>query len=372
MYKVEKCGDQFWCLLDVHTTMPPLLSFRWLESTLKEKALGTQKSYMDSVKLFYDFWFQKHGISLDYSFYRTNYQGVEAIAVELDAFWDFLIADKQITNIALLPSSIYTTEESNRKKRTAAKHCSVVCNFIKFLSSTYITASYVDEDRNTLRRLRAETTSRLDEAREKFNNFKKSATKVSNNFDDLKSLTEEQYVDFFKVLQPDVMKPMKNNKTGVIEWEMIQPNPLNPIVTYEVQMRNYLLTNLLVKYGLRIGESLLLRKNSFKKSRTVENSWIMSIRNLTDDVLDDSVIEDERNNKPQIKTKFSNRHIHITANDYKNLMAYYKFIRSPEARHDFIFSASTSPFKPSSYSTMITQFKSVAESFKEHYPEHMA
>ncbi len=370
MYKVEKCGDQFWCILDVQTTMPPLLSFRWLESKLKEKKLGTQKSYMDSVKLFYDFWLQKHGVSLDYSFYRTDYQDVEAMIVELDAFWDFLMADKQITNITTLPFSINATEEINRKKRTAAKHCGVVCNFIKFLNSTYISASYVDEDRNILRRLRAETESRLDEAREKYNKFYKSADKASNNFDDLKSLTEEQYEDFFKVLLPDVMKPLKNDKTGVVEWELIKQNPLNPIVSYEVQMRNYLLTNLLVKYGLRIGESLLLRKNSFKKSRTIENSWIMSVRNLTDDALDDSAIEDERNNKPQIKTKFSNRHIHITANDYKNLMTYYRFIRSPEAKHDFIFSASTSPFKPSSYSTVMTQFKVVTESFKKHFPEH--
>ncbi|UPR54836.1 site-specific integrase [Vibrio cyclitrophicus] len=370
MYKVENCGDQFWCILDVQTTMPPLLAFRWLESNLKANALGTQKSYMDSVKLFYDFWLQKHGISLDYSFYRTNYQDVEAMIVELDAFWDFLMADKQITNITALPSSIIAIEETNRKKRTAAKHCGVVCNFIKFLNSTYITTSYVDEDRNTLRRLRAETESRLVEAREKFNKFNKSAAKASNNFDDLKSLTGEQYEDFFKVLLPDVMKPLKNDKTRVIEWELIKLNPLNPMVTYEVQMRNYLLTNLLVKYGLRIGESLLLRKNSFKKSLTVENSWIMSVRNLTDDALDDSAIEDERNNKPQIKTKFSNRHIHIAADDYKNLMTYYHFIRSSGAKHDFIFSASTSPFKPTSYSTVMTQFKAVTESFREHFPEH--
>lgn len=51
MYKVEKCGDEFWCILDVQTTMPPLLSFRWLESQLKENALGTQKSYNVSDKL---------------------------------------------------------------------------------------------------------------------------------------------------------------------------------------------------------------------------------------------------------------------------------------------------------------------------------
>ncbi|MBF4427896.1 hypothetical protein, partial [Vibrio anguillarum] len=81
------------------------------------------------------------------------------------------MADKQITNITALPSSFNATEETNRKKRTAAKHCGVVCNFIKFLNSTYISASYIDEDRNTLRRLRAETKSRLDEAREKFNKF---------------------------------------------------------------------------------------------------------------------------------------------------------------------------------------------------------
>ena len=370
MYKVEKCGEEFWCILDVQTTMPPLLPFRWLESELIEKALGTQKSYMDSVKLFYDFWLQKHGVSLDYSFYRNDYQDVEAIIVELDAFWDFLLADKQLTNINALPSSTIATDETNKKKRTAAVHCGVVSNFIKFLNSNYISASYVDEDRNTLWRLRAETESRLVEARKKFNKFKNSADKNSNSFNDLKSLTESQYTDFFKILLPDAMKPLKNDKTGVIEWELIKHNPLNPIVSYEVQMRNYLLTNLLVKYGLRIGESLLLRKNSFKKSRTVENSWIMSVRNLTDNALDDFAIEDERNNKPQIKTKFSNRHIHITADDYKNLMAYYRFIRSPEAKHDFIFSASTRPFKPSSYSTVMTQFKDVTVSFKKHFPEH--
>ncbi|HIF9143171.1 TPA: hypothetical protein ACX6PU_003796 [Photobacterium damselae] len=370
MYKVEKCGDEFWCILDVQTTMPPLLAFRWLESKLKEKKLGTQKSYMDSVKLFYDFWLQKRGVTLDYSFYRTDYQDVEPLIVELDAFWDFLIADKQISNVATLPSSVNATEETNRKKRTAAKHCMVVCNFIKFLSSTYLTASYIDEDRNTLRRLRTETEERLNEAREKFNKFSRFSAKVTSNFDDLKSLTEEQYEDFFKVLQPDKMKPVKNKKTGAIEWKLVGKNPLNPIVSYEVQMRNYLLTSLLVKYGLRIGESLLLRKNSFKKSRTVENSWIMSVRNLSDDALDDSAIEDERNNKPQIKTKFSNRLIHITANDYKNLMAYYRYIRTPEAKHDFIFSASICPFKPSSYSTVMTQFKVVTESFKSHFPEH--
>ncbi|GIU02476.1 hypothetical protein TUM4630_34190 [Shewanella algidipiscicola] len=55
MYKVENCNGEFYCLMDVLTTMPPLLALRWLEEELMQKALGTQKSYLDSLKLFYDF-----------------------------------------------------------------------------------------------------------------------------------------------------------------------------------------------------------------------------------------------------------------------------------------------------------------------------
>ncbi len=86
MYKVESCGNEFYCLLDVVTTMPPLLALRWTEQELIEKSLGTQKSYLDSLKLFYDFWFAKFGASLDFSFHRSGYQDVEMLTQELLPF----------------------------------------------------------------------------------------------------------------------------------------------------------------------------------------------------------------------------------------------------------------------------------------------
>ncbi|OED54668.1 hypothetical protein BEI46_14125 [Aliivibrio fischeri] len=372
MYKVENCNDKFWCLLDVQTTMPPLLALRWLEAELFEKSLGTQKSYLDSVKLFYDFWLVKHGITLDFSLHKHKYHDIYAFVSELDAFWDYLISDKEITNVARLLTESSIQRDSMRKKRTAAKHCSVVCNFIKFLAKTYISPSYQDEHPLELRKYRSLMNSSLKEAREKFNKYQQSNKNVIDN-DIMRSLTPNQYIDFISVLEPDVMKPKKiilPNGAIQIDWQLVRENKLNPINSYEVQMRNYLLTLLLVKYGLRIGESLLLRKSSFKKSETEENQWIMRVRNLNDNKLSDENFEDVRNYKPQIKTASSIRDIYISGRDYKSLMVYYKVIRSQECMHEFIFAASVSPFNPVSYSTVNTQFSTIVKSFKQHFPIH--
>ncbi len=372
MYTVENCNDEFWCLLDVQTTMPPLLALRWLEAELFEKALGTQKSYLDSVKLFYDFWLAKYGITLDYSLHKSKYHDIDSIVSELDAFWNYLIADKEITNVVLLPTEKSRQKDLTKKKRTAAKHCGVACNFITFLSKTYMSSNYQDDHPLELRKYRASTQSALKEAREKFNKYQKSSRNISDN-DTIRSLTQYQYIDFISVLEPDVMKPMKvklSNGTIQIDWQLVRTNELNPINSYEVQMRNYLLTILLVKYGLRIGESLLLRKSSFKRSKVNENQWIMRIRNLSDDELTDEKLEDVRNYKPQIKTGSSIRDIYISESDYKNIITYYKAIRSQECMHDFIFSASVSPYKPVSYSTIKTQFSKVVKSFELYFPTH--
>ncbi|MBT0118285.1 MULTISPECIES: site-specific integrase [Vibrio] len=372
MYSVEKCDDQFWCLLDVQTTMPPLLSLRWLESVLLEKKLGTQKSYLDSLKLFYDFWLVKFGVSLDYSFHRSKYADVESMVCELDAFWDYIIADKEITNVVLLPSSGDWQKSLTKKKRTAAKHCSVVCNFLQFLSDTYITPHYKDESPSELRRCRSAINAAIKEARERFNKFKASNSTASAG-NSMRSLTPDQYLDFISVLQPDVMRPIKvtlPNGNVQIDWQLVKENKLNPINSFDVQMRNYLLTILLVKYGLRIGESLLLRKASFKKSEVSDDKWIMRVRNLHKDNLSDEQLDDVRNHKPQIKTESSIRDLYISNSDYKNLMTYYKFIRSEECKHDFIFSATVSPYNPVSYSTVKTQFNDVVDRFQKKFPVH--
>ncbi|HAS6726105.1 TPA: site-specific integrase [Vibrio parahaemolyticus] len=372
MYKVENCGGEFYCLLDVVTTMPPLLALRWTEQELLEKSLGTQKSYLDSLKLFYDFWIAKHGVSLDFSFHRSDYHDVEMLTHELLPFWDYLLAGKQITNVVMLPSPSARQKNLTKKKRTAAKHCQVVCNFIEFLSVTYLNTAYRDEDPYVLSRYRTEVKLRLKQVKSKFSKWQKSNKKIAA-YSTLRSLTSEQYRDFIRVLTPDIKKaiPVKLRDGSVqASFKLIKENPLNPIISYEVQMRNYLLITLLVRYGLRIGESLLLRKQSFLPSRVDPSKVIMRVRNLEDDDFNDSKMEDARHYKPQIKTADSIRDVEIAAEDYKKIEIYYKFIRPCTSDHDFIFTASMKPYKPVSYSTFQSQFSKVVKAFEKQFPDH--
>lgn len=372
MYKVENCNGEFYCLLDVLTTMPPLLALRWSEEELMQKALGTQKSYLDSLKLFYDFWLAKHGVSLDFSFHQSDYRDVEALTHELQPFWDYLLADKQISNVVMLPLPTSRQRDLTKKKRTAAKHCQVVCNFISYLASAYLTTAYRDDDPLLLRRYRTDVQLRIKDATSKFAKWKKSSNK-SSAYDSLSSLTSQQYEDFIRVLKPDVMKPshvkLPDGSAEVI-FSLVNKNEFNPIVSYEVQMRNYLLTTLLVRYGLRIGESLLLRKQSFMPLRSDTSKMIMRVRNLDDDEFSDSKVDDLRNYKPQIKTQGSIRDIEITFEDFRKIDSYYQFIRPRNCGHDFIFTASMRPYKPVSYTTIQSQFSSVVAAFKEQFPEH--
>jgi len=47
-------------------------------------------------------------------------------------------------------------------------------------------------------------------------------------------------------------------------------NPLNPFKLHDAQFRNFLIVHLMLNYGLRIGELMLLTVRSIKKS--IQNS----------------------------------------------------------------------------------------------------
>ncbi|MBE4575823.1 hypothetical protein BOO36_18690 [Vibrio navarrensis] len=361
MYKVENCNDEFYCLFDVETATTPLLALRYLESELLENALGTQKAYLESLKLFYDFWLAKFGVTLDYSFHQSEYTDVIAIADQVMAFWDYLLAGKLITNVVALPDG--NIKAFNKVKATSAKRCRDVCQFIRFLSNVYLNATYISGDLTTLRHHRANVKIRLDEQKKKFSQWIKS-NQESASYDDLRSLTPEQFQDFIQVITPNKVKPK------LAAFENLQVNPLNPVISFEVQMRNYVLITLLVRYGLRIGESLLLRENSFLPYRKDDSRVLMRIRTFEKENLDDKTIDDARTYKPKIKTADSVRDIDISMVHYKQIMLYYKCIRSKSCDHDFIFASSMNPYKPIAYSTVMSEFKAYTKSFSEYFPEH--
>ncbi|WP_172380960.1 site-specific integrase [Vibrio sp. Vb339] len=339
-----------------------------------ENALGTQKSYLYSIKLFYDFWLEKFGISLDLSFHKSGYHDIELITRELFAFWDYLLAEKQVSNVAMLPTYGLESKALAKKKRTATKHCITICNFIQFLSITYISTDYRDESPLVLRRYRSDVQNRLDGAKQKFAKWRTS-NKTAKPYDSLHSLTEAQYKDFISVIAPNVVRPLPSKLSGgrvEVNFELIKVNRFNSIVSYEVQIRNYLLITLLVRYGLRIGESLLLRKESFLKFKSDSSKVIMRVRNLEDSGFNDSKMEDARNYKPKIKNLGSIRDVEVTIEDYRKIELYYEYIRSKKCTHSFIFSASKAPFKPVSYSTIQSQFSASVKNFQEHFPEHFS
>lgn len=362
MYKVINCDNQFFCLFDSQLTTPPLLSFRYLEAKLLQKALKTQKSELDSLKLFYDFWLEKFGITLDYCLYQSGFADVQAILNELDAFWDYMLAGKQVSTVVMLPSSA-NIKEMNRRKRTASKRCTDIVRFIAFLSGTYLTLQYQNESSKSLIRQQKHIAGQLDDQRGKYSKYS-SSSKDQSFSDILRSMTSEQFNDFIKVFAPNKAKPNKGNP---VTFRILEVNQLNPTITFEIQMRNYLMTTLLVNYGLRIGEALLLHKESFLPFRSDESRMLMRVRNLEDEREN---IEDFRSNKPSIKTVDSVRDIEITIQHFKQIMLYFKLMRPQKAEHDYIFVAHKRPYKPLSYSTFLNEFTEYALKFKENFPEH--
>lgn len=363
MYQVINCDNQFYCLFDTYLTVPTLLGARYLESELLPKALKTQKSELDSLKLFYDFWLEKFGETLDYSLYKSGFANVQSVAYELDAFWDYMLAGKQIANVVMLPST-RGVAEINKRKRTAAKRCMDIVRFIVFLSDTYLTLRYQNDSSKSLIREQKFIAAQLSERRAKYQKFA-STSKEPLSSDILRSLTSEQFRDLIEVFSPNKAAP--NQGCTPTTFTVLETNSLNPIISFEIQMRNYLLTTLLVQFGLRVGEALLLHKESFLPYLSDKTRMLMRVRNLEDEYED---IEDLRANKPSIKTAGSVRELDIPVKFYKQLMLYYNLMRPRDCEHEYIFAAHKSPYKPLSYSTYLTEFKKYMSEFKAQFPKH--
>ena len=91
-------------------------------------------------------------------------------------------------------------------------------------------------------------------------------------------------------------------------------NKDNPFSTKSHQLRNFLIVHLMMNYGLRVGELMLLTKRSIKKSIN-SDSYSLIVTNTDDE-------HDSRQRKPSIKNEQSYRVIKLDSMDYKFLMLY--------------------------------------------------
>nr|WP_249538506.1 hypothetical protein [Escherichia coli] len=77
-------------------------------------------------------------------------------------------------------------------------------------------------------------------------------------------------------------------------------NPLNPFPAGEIQLRNFLICRLLLNYGLRVSELLLLECHSIKPNLRGDQ-FSLIVTTVDDDV------SDQRKRLPSLKNVYANR-----------------------------------------------------------------
>lgn len=344
MYNTLCLKDEFWYLCDSKTMLPPLLSLRYCESKLHKNAFNTQRAELQAVQFFYEFWLDKFGETLDYSLYKSGFQNIVILIDELDSFWDYLVAGRQL-NLHVL-----TTNLNINKKNfsTHAKRALAVVRFINFLINNYVDIRYTTLSKTEILQQRKLLQMKIEIPVRGFQKWVKDSSSTGK---ELRSLSAEQYADFVKVIRPSTAKA---------------PNSLNPQISQSIQIRNYIMWLLMFNYGLRVGEVQLLQKASFKPYMTDKTKYLMRVQNLENE-------NDTRSQKPSIKTTESTRSIDITSAHYNLIFAiYYKNLRPSEEEcgHDFIFASSTKPYRPLSYRGILNEFERSTQSFKKNFPEH--
>ncbi|MCA6966451.1 hypothetical protein [Pectobacterium carotovorum] len=57
---------RLWVLMDTHTCMPLLYPLQYLVDHLALRTAATQSASLQAIKFFYEFWYQKHGVTKNY------------------------------------------------------------------------------------------------------------------------------------------------------------------------------------------------------------------------------------------------------------------------------------------------------------------
>ena len=181
------------------------------------------------------------------------------------------------------------------KHNTNINHVHAVCRFINYLINTYVSPRYMDGTPKELSRYALQLSKRLSTYR---SDFRPSKQKHSHKH--FNSLTADMVRRFYEIIRPE---------------SSFKPNPLNPFPAGEVQFRNYLICRLLLNYGLRVSELLLLEKHSIK-TNIQGGQFSIIVTSVDDDV------RDPRKRLPSLKNSWAHRVLALDINDYNHLKIY--------------------------------------------------
>ena len=326
-------------LFDASATLPCLYPLLYSTTVLRFQSFATQQSDMLALKFWYEFWYQKYSTLFCESFLNSKYEP-EIFLNEIDNFIVFLENNKKLeTNLIRLRSNI------DANYMTITQRLRSLFKYFVYLLDEYWNTRYQDITIKELTNRRKKIDLFLLNKKRIFSKFSKHSLTVKSEINhNFKSLTNEMVAMLYKIIRPD---------------QSAKINIDNPFSTKSHQLRNFLMVHLMMNYGLRVGELMLLTKRSIKKSLN-SDSYSLIITNTDDE-------HDSRQRKPSIKNEQSYRVIKLDSMDYKFLMLYIEKIRNFN-NSDILFTSLKPPYSPLSYSSINAIFKTIEQAFKTSHP----
>ena len=326
-------------LFDASATLPCLYPLLYSTTVLRFQSFATQQSDMLALKFWYEFWYQKYSTLFCESFLNSKYEP-EIFLNEIDNFIVFLENNKKLeTNLIRLRSNI------DANYMTITQRLRSLFKYFVYLLDEYWNTRYQDITIKELTNRRKKIDLFLLNKKRIFSKFSKHSLTVKSEINhNFKSLTNEMVAMLYKIIRPD---------------QSAKINIDNPFSTKSHQLRNFLMVHLMMNYGLRVGELMLLTKRSIKKSLN-SDSYSLIITNTDDE-------HDSRQRKPSIKNEQSYRVIKLDSMDYKFLMLYVEKIRNFN-NSDILFTSLKPPYSPLSYSSINAIFKTIEQAFRTSHP----
>ena len=326
-------------VFDASATVPSLYPILYSTTVLRFQSFATQQSDMLALKFWYEFWYQKYSTLFCESFLNSKYEP-EIFLNEIDNFIVFLENNKKLeTNLIRLRSNI------DANYMTITQRLRSLFKYFVYLLDEYWNTRYQDITIKELTNRRKKIDLFLLNKKRIFSKFSKHSLTVKSEINhNFKSLTNEMVAMLYKIIRPD---------------QSAKINIDNPFSTKSHQLRNFLMVHLMMNYGLRVGELMLLTKRSIKKSLN-SDSYSLIITNTDDE-------HDSRQRKPSIKNEQSYRVIKLDSMDYKFLMLYVEKIRNFN-NSDILFTSLKPPYSPLSYSSINAIFKTIEQAFKTSHP----
>lgn len=338
MYKVKKFNlehmlsnkSQIFLLVNNKTLNPLVYPFIYSLNRLRLKSLSSQRADLTAIKEWYTFWKIKKKVDFCRS-YNLGNNNPELFLNELDNFLSYQ-EDKTMTQGTLI--RLRNNQKINYD--TVAKKLLSVIKFHEFLIDLYFKKRYQDIPRETLELER----KRID----KFISFKK---KQINN------LCHLPKTHFFKSMNMEMYGAL---------YEIINPkhdNQYNPFKGTLSRHRNFLIVHLLLNYGLRVSELLLLTTQSIKSS-IQSDKYNLIIGDIDDEY-------DFRSRKPQIKNEYSYRVITLSEIDYQFIQKYIQNIRK-DNHTQRLFTSLQPPYPAISYAAINKIFNQVNSKLQTVHP----